>query len=69
MAINEAGAATGCLHGTFYASAQQQLQTVLELCAQVDDLFIARTAVYCRERGFMKDMPALLWRRCMAATW
>ncbi|HYO75363.1 MAG TPA: TROVE domain-containing protein [Thermoanaerobaculia bacterium] len=53
-------AATGCLNRTFYASAEKQLETVLSLCASVDDLFIARTAIYCRERGFMKDMPALL---------
>jgi len=33
---------------------------VLELCADIDAEFIAKTAVFCRERGFMKDMPALL---------
>jgi 60 kDa SS-A/Ro ribonucleoprotein len=33
---------------------------VLELCEQVDAEFIAKTAVFCRERGYMKDMPALL---------
>jgi 60 kDa SS-A/Ro ribonucleoprotein len=74
-AVNEAGgrayamtpkqalaqyAATGCLSRTFYASADQQLAKVLELCAQVDSEFIARTAIYARQRGFMKDMPALL---------
>ena len=53
-------AATGCLNSTFYASAEEQLEKVLELCRAVDAEFIARTAVYCRERGFMKDMPALL---------
>jgi 60 kDa SS-A/Ro ribonucleoprotein len=53
-------AATGCLNSTFYASADEQLATVLELCAEVDAEFIAKTAVFCRERGFMKDMPALL---------
>ena len=53
-------AATGCLSGTYYATAEEQLEKVLALCAEVDDLFIARTAIYCRERGFMKDMPALL---------
>lgn len=53
-------AATGCLNATFYASAEAQLATVLELCALVDAKFIAQTAVYCRERGYMKDMPALL---------
>lgn len=53
-------AATGCLNTTFYATADEQLATVLELCAEVDAEFIAKTAVFCRERGFMKDMPALL---------
>lgn len=53
-------AATGCLNTTFYASADEQLAKVLELCAEIDAEFIAKTAVFCRERGFMKDMPALL---------
>jgi 60 kDa SS-A/Ro ribonucleoprotein len=53
-------AVTGCLNGTFYAGAQEQLKTVLKLCDGVDAPFIARTARYCRERGYMKDMPALL---------
>jgi len=74
-AINEAGgrayaldtksalaqyAATGCLNGTFYATAEEQLANVLRLAASVDSEFIARTAVWCRQRGHMKDMPALL---------
>jgi len=53
-------AATGCLNRTFYASADDQLQTVIELCEKIDAEFIAKTAVFCRERGHMKDMPALL---------
>src|SRR5881392_2601643 len=53
-------AATGCLNATFYATADEQLAKVLELCADIDAEFIAKTAVFCRERGFMKDMPALL---------
>jgi 60 kDa SS-A/Ro ribonucleoprotein len=53
-------AATGCLNTTFYANADEQLAKVLDLCAGVDPEFIAKTAVFCRERGFMKDMPALL---------
>ena len=53
-------AATGCLNTTFYAGAEEQLARVLELCADVDAEFIAKTAVFCRERAFMKDMPALL---------
>src|ERR1044071_582905 len=53
-------AITGCLNSTFYASAEVQLKTVLALCTRVDAEFVALTAIYCRERGFMKDMPALL---------
>ena len=53
-------AATGCLNATFYASAEMQLKKVIELCSQIEPEFIARTAIYARERGFMKDIPALL---------
>ena len=53
-------AATGCLTSTFYATAETQLDRVLELAARVDADFIARTALYARRQGFMKDMPALL---------
>src|SRR4051812_32613335 len=53
-------AATGCLNSTFYATADEQLDTVLGLCRSVDPAFIAKTAVYARSRGYMKDLPALL---------
>lgn len=53
-------AATGCLNATFYAGAAEQLDRVLDLCGRLSPEFIARTAVYCREQGHMKDMPALL---------
>ncbi len=74
-AVNEAGgtayafsarhalaqyAATGCLNSTFYATADEQLDRVLQLASEVDATFIAKTAVYARQRGYMKDMPALL---------
>jgi len=74
-AVNEAGApayafdaahalaqyaATGCLNGTYYAGAETQLQTVLALCDRVPPELVAKTALYARERGFMKDLPALL---------
>jgi 60 kDa SS-A/Ro ribonucleoprotein len=52
--------ATGCLRRTFYASDEEQLATVLRLCEAAAPEFIARTAIYTRERAFMKDMPALL---------
>ncbi|HEX8187720.1 MAG TPA: hypothetical protein VF586_05180 [Pyrinomonadaceae bacterium] len=53
-------AATGCLGATFYAGAEEQLAKVLGLCGQVEPEFVAKTAVYARQRGFMKDMPALM---------
>jgi 60 kDa SS-A/Ro ribonucleoprotein len=74
-AVNEAGgaayqlsaeqalaqyAATGCLSGTFYATGDEQLAAVLKLCDGVSPEFIARTALYARTQGYMKDMPALL---------
>lgn len=53
-------AATGCLSNTFYASADEQLATVLSLARELDAAFIAKTAMYVRAKGSMKDMPALL---------
>lgn len=53
-------ASTGCLNGTYYASAEDQLATTLALCAQVSPEFVARTAVHARQVARMKDMPALL---------
>lgn len=53
-------AATGCLNDTFYATAGEQLAKVSELASKVEPEFVAKTAVFCRQRGHMKDMPALL---------
>ncbi len=53
-------AATGCFHRTFYASGEKQLESVFESARQVEPAFVARAAVFARERGYMKDMPALL---------
>ncbi|MAE66397.1 MAG: RNA-binding protein [Phycisphaeraceae bacterium] len=53
-------AATGCLNGTFYATAEAQLDKVLALVNRVDPEFIARAALYARRVGYMKDLPALL---------
>jgi 60 kDa SS-A/Ro ribonucleoprotein len=53
-------AATGCLSNTFYAGAEEQLATVLELAGKVAPEYLAKCAVYARESGAMKDMPALL---------
>lgn len=53
-------AATACFSRTFYATPELQLERVLEAARQVDTDFLARTALYARRRGYMKDMPALL---------
>ena len=53
-------AATGCLNGTFYANDETQLDHVLRLCGEVTTEFVAKTAVYARQKAHMKDMPALL---------
>ena len=58
-------AATGCLSGTFYASAKDQLDEVKDLVNKISQSeegneFIAKLAIYSRQSAFMKDMPALL---------
>ena len=54
-------AATGCFNNAYYTDAGQQLAALLALVAVVDDnLFLAKLAVYSRERAFLKDMPAAL---------
>ncbi|WP_119303646.1 vWA domain-containing protein [Dongia deserti] len=52
-------AVTGCLNQTFYADAEAQLSNVLALTRDLDPVFVAKCAIYARERG-MKDMPAVL---------
>ena len=54
-------AATGCFNGTYYAQADEQLATLKTLVDQVaDNTFLAKLAVYSRERAMMKDMPVAL---------
>lgn len=53
-------AATGCFNQTFYSEAGEQLEKVLDLAKECDAAFVAQVAIYAREKGFMKDMPALL---------
>lgn len=75
-AVNEAGglayklepkhalaqvAATGTFGGAFYSTAETQLSEVLKLIDEVDDnQYLAKLALYAREKAFMKDMPAAL---------
>ena len=51
---------TGCLNGTFYATAEGQLARITELCARVDGEFVAKLALHARREAYMKDTPALL---------
>ncbi|HNL37337.1 MAG TPA: RNA-binding protein, partial [Agitococcus sp.] len=53
-------AMTGCLNHTFYSSAEMQLEKVLTTAQEIDDEFLAKLAIYSREQGAMKDMPAVL---------
>ncbi|ADG66354.1 TROVE domain protein [Planctopirus limnophila DSM 3776] len=75
-AVNEAGglayqlepkhalaqvAATGTFNNAFYSTAESQLDEVLKLIDTVDDnQYLAKLALYAREKAFMKDMPAAL---------
>ncbi len=75
-AVNEAGgrayklepkhalaqvAATGTFGNAFYTTAETQLDEVLKLIDEVDDnQYLAKLALYAREKAFMKDMPAAL---------
>ena len=51
---------TGCFNSTYYAAAEQDAQRIVDLASQVEPLFLAQLAVYGREKGYMKDAPALL---------
>lgn len=75
-AVNEAGgrayqlepkhalaqiAATGTFGDAFYSTAETQLEEMLKLVELVDDnQFLAKLALYAREKACMKDMPAAL---------
>jgi len=75
-AVNEAGgrayklepkhalaqvAATGTFGNAFYSTAETQLEEVLKLIDEIDDnQYLAKLALYAREKAFMKDMPAAL---------
>ncbi|MDB2685845.1 TROVE domain-containing protein [Mariniblastus sp.] len=54
-------AATGTFGNVFYSSAQNQLDEMRKLIDEIDDNeFLAKLAVFSRERAYMKDMPAAL---------
>ncbi|QFT78529.1 VWA domain-containing protein [Erythrobacter sp. THAF29] len=53
-------AATGTLGDGFYSGAQAQLSDALDAATKVDAVWVAKCAIYARQSGTMKDMPALL---------
>lgn len=53
-------AVTGTLADGFYAHAETQLADVVLAAKDVDPEWVAKCAVYSRQSGAMKDMPALL---------
>ena len=53
--------ATGTFGNAFYSKAETQFDEVLKLIDEVDDnQYLAKLALYAREKAFMKDMPAAL---------
>jgi len=53
-------ACTGTFNDTFYSTAERQMKETLALAQKVSPEFLAKTAIYARDKGFMKDMPAFL---------
>lgn len=50
---------TGCFNDTYYATAEDQTKTLLELVKKIDPVFVAKAAIFGRQNN-MKDMPAVL---------
>ncbi|WP_428645059.1 vWA domain-containing protein [Roseibium sp.] len=53
-------AVTGTIGDTYYQNAELELEAVLKAADAVPADFLAKTAVYARQKGKMKDLPALL---------
>ncbi len=55
-------AATNCFNGTYYANSQDTYEMAKRAvyALREDQEFIAKTAIYCRDKAYMKDMPAYL---------
>lgn len=53
-------ACTAMFENQFYASAEDQFDTILKLAQEVSPEFLAKLAIYSRTQGHMKDVPALL---------
>lgn len=53
-------AMTGTIAGGVYQDAEAELATLIAAAHAVDPVFLAKTAVHVRDKGHMKDTPALL---------
>lgn len=53
-------AVTGTFADNYYTSAEEQLVSLMQVLPGVDSKYIAQVAIYARDKGFMKDMPAFL---------
>lgn len=53
-------AVTGTFGGMIYQSPQDELEYVLDVAEAVTPKCLAQTAIYARQSGYMKDMPAVL---------
>ncbi len=53
-------AVTGTFGGMYYHTASEELEYVIDVAEAVDVETLAKTAIYAREKGHMKDMPAVL---------
>ena len=64
-------ALTGTLNDVFYADAASQLDQLLARCFEVSPVFVAKTAVYARQYGRMKDTPVVLlaWLASFGGEW
>ena len=53
-------AVTGTFGGMVYSEPQDEMDYVLMVAEAVEPEFLAKTAIYARKAGHMKDMPAVL---------
>jgi 60 kDa SS-A/Ro ribonucleoprotein len=55
-------AATNCFNNTYYSSSEENLELAKKAVLNLknDPEFVAKTAIYCRDKAYMKDMPAFL---------
>lgn len=53
-------AMTGTFNNTFYVDAETQLSDLITLTNKVSPEFLAKCAIYAREKGFMKDTSATM---------